>query len=62
MREQFRQEMRELTETLVLQAQAAAKAINGAAASLKDANLALAERVIDADHNIDLLERNIDEI
>ncbi|VEI13134.1 phosphate signaling complex protein PhoU [Trueperella bialowiezensis] len=62
MREQFRQEMKELTDTLVLQAQAASKAITGAAASLKDANLALAERVIDADHTIDMLERDIDEM
>lgn len=62
MREQFRQEMRELTETLNMQARAASKAIDGAAASLKDANLALAEQVIDADQSIDLLERNIEEM
>ena len=36
--------------------------MNGAAASLTDANLALAERVIDADHSIDMLERNIDDM
>lgn len=62
MREQFRQQMQELTDTLILQAQAASKAMNGAAASLKNANLALAERVIDADHSIDMLERNIDDM
>ena len=62
MREQFRQQMQELSDTLVLQAKAAAKAMNGAAASLTDANLALAERVIDADHSIDMLERNIDDM
>ncbi|WP_300047885.1 phosphate signaling complex protein PhoU [Trueperella sp.] len=62
MREQFRQQMQELSDTLVLQAKAAAKAMSGAAASLKDANLALAERVIDADHSIDMLERNIDDM
>lgn len=62
MREQFRQQMHELSDTLVLQAQAAAKAMAGAAASLKDTNLVLAERVIDADHCIDMLERNIDEL
>lgn len=54
--------MQELSDTLVLQAKAAAKAMNGAAASLTDANLALAERVIDADHSIDMLERNIDDM
>lgn len=62
MREQFRQEMKQLTETLEIEAQAAAKAIKSAAASLKDANLALAEQVIDSDSSIDLLERNVDEM
>lgn len=61
MRKQFRQEMATLTDTLRMEARAAAKAMENAAASLKDANLLLAEKVIDADASIDLLERNIDE-
>lgn len=61
MRKQFRQEMATLTGTLRMEARAAAKAMENAAASLKDANLLLAEKVIDADASIDLLERNIDE-
>ncbi|MDO5025129.1 MAG: phosphate signaling complex protein PhoU [Trueperella sp.] len=61
MRKQFREEMATLTDTLIMEARAAAKAMENAAASLKDANLALAEKVIDADASIDLLERNVDE-
>ncbi|MFY9262594.1 MAG: phosphate signaling complex protein PhoU [Actinomycetaceae bacterium] len=62
MREAFRQEMKQLTSTLTLEAKAAAKAIKGAAQSLKEANLTLAERVIDADAKIDMLERELDEM
>ncbi|WP_455952182.1 phosphate signaling complex protein PhoU [Arcanobacterium haemolyticum] len=62
MREQFRQEMHDLTKTLTLEAQAAAKAMKRAAAALKDANLAVAEQVIDSDSRIDLLERHIDDM
>lgn len=62
MREQFRLEMEQLTETLKLEAKAAAKAMVRASESLKDANLALAEKVIDADSKIDLLERELDEM
>ena len=61
-REIFRQEMQALSETLVIEAKEAARAIDRAAKSLKDANLALAEQVIDSDHSIDLLERNVDEM
>lgn len=62
MREQFRLEMQQLTETLKLEANAAAKAMKRASESLKDANLSLAEKVIDADSKIDLLERELDEM
>lgn len=62
MREQFRQEMHDLTKTLTLEAQAAAKAMKRAAAALKNANLAVAEQVIDSDSRIDLLERHIDDM
>lgn len=62
MREQFRLEMKQLSDTLDIEAQAAAKAIKGAADSLRDANLALAEQVIDSDSAINLLERNVDEM
>ena len=62
MRHEFRKEMSLLEDTLKLQAREAANAMKRAAASLKDANLALAESVIDADHHIDFLERNVDEM
>lgn len=62
MREQFREEMKELNELLTAEARAAAKAMRQAAESLENANLALAEQVIDSDSKIDLLERNVDEL
>lgn len=62
MREQFRQEMKELYALLTAEARAAAKAMRQAADSLENANLALAEQVIDSDAKIDLLERNVDEM
>ena len=62
MRHEFRKEMSLLEDTLKLQAREAANAMKRAAASLKDANLALAGSVIDADHHIDFLERNVDEM
>lgn len=61
MREQFRQQMHELSDTLVLQAQAAAKAT--ACRRLTQRYQPRPRRsVIDADHCIDMLERNIDEL
>ncbi|QCX47623.1 phosphate signaling complex protein PhoU [Arcanobacterium haemolyticum] len=54
--------MHDLTKTLTLEAQAAAKAMKRAAAALKNANLAVAEQVIDSDSRIDLLERHIDDM
>lgn len=62
MREQFRNEMHELYDTLIAETKGAARAMRLAAESFKDANLALAEQVIDADQKIDLLERNVDEM
>ncbi|MGO1592628.1 MAG: phosphate signaling complex protein PhoU [Ancrocorticia sp.] len=62
MRHEFRKEMSLLEDTLTMLAHQSAKAMERAAASLKDANLALAEQVIDADHQIDFLEQNVDEM
>ncbi|KMY23272.1 phosphate transport system protein [Actinobaculum suis] len=62
MREEFRNEMRVLEETLTLMARSASKAMDQAAQSLRDANLGLAESVIDADSHIDHLERQIEEM
>ncbi|MCI1932725.1 MAG: phosphate signaling complex protein PhoU [Ancrocorticia sp.] len=62
MRYEFRKEMHELQDTLTAQARGAATAMRRSAASLRDANLALAESVIDADAQIDLLERTVDDM
>ena len=62
MRYEFRKEMAELQDTLTAQARSAATAMKRSAASLRDANLALAESVIDADAQIDLLERTVDDM
>ncbi|MDR6939740.1 phosphate signaling complex protein PhoU [Arcanobacterium hippocoleae] len=62
MREQFKAQMGQLNETLIAEAKAAAKAMSRAATALADANLSKAEKVIDADKHIDLLERAIDEM
>ncbi|XCB29271.1 phosphate signaling complex protein PhoU [Arcanobacterium hippocoleae] len=62
MREQFKAQMGQLNETIIAEARAAAKAMDRAATALADANLTKAERVIDADKHIDLLERAIDEM
>ncbi|MCF2707017.1 phosphate signaling complex protein PhoU [Arcanobacterium haemolyticum] len=62
MREEFRKEMTLLQDTLTTQAKAAATAMSRAAASLRDANLALAETVIDADQQIDFLEQYVDDM
>lgn len=62
MREEFRKEMALLEDTMTTLAKAAATAMKRAAASLRDANLGLAEAVIDADARIDFLERNVDEM
>ncbi|AZQ77748.1 phosphate signaling complex protein PhoU [Flaviflexus ciconiae] len=62
MREIFKQEMQQLGDDLLKQGREAARSMEGAAESLKNANLALAEQVIDADKRIDALERNLDEM
>ncbi|WP_124039962.1 phosphate signaling complex protein PhoU [Neoactinobaculum massilliense] len=62
MREEFRREMNTLERTLAQEARSAAKAMKRAASSLEDPNLALAESVIDADINIDNLQRDADEM
>lgn len=53
MRELFHQQMNRLNETIVLEAKAVAKAMNRASVAMRDANLAKAEKVIDADRKID---------
>ncbi|MBM9432386.1 phosphate signaling complex protein PhoU [Flaviflexus equikiangi] len=62
MREIFRQEMQQLGDDLLKQGREAARSMERATESLKDANIALAEQVIDADKRIDALERNLDEM
>lgn len=62
MREIFRQEMQQLGDDLLKQGREAARSMERATDSLKDANIALAEQVIDADKRIDALERNLDEM
>lgn len=62
MRVEFHKELELLHRTLAAQAQAAATAMRRASASLRDANVALAEQVIDTDTHIDLLERHVDEM
>lgn len=62
MREIFRQEMQQLGDDLLKQGRETARSMERAAESLKDANIALAEQVIDADKRIDALERNLDEM
>ncbi|MDY5584232.1 MAG: PhoU domain-containing protein, partial [Arcanobacterium sp.] len=62
MRDQFVQQMNQLHHTLVSEAKAAANAMRRAAVALRDTNLNKAEKVIDADKKIDLLERAVDEM
>ncbi|MGO1622946.1 phosphate signaling complex protein PhoU [Flaviflexus sp.] len=62
MREIFKQEMQQLGDDLLKQGREAARSMEGAAESLKHANLARAEQVLDADKRIDALERNLDEM
>lgn len=62
MRQEFRKELKILQDNLRMEANAAAQAMRRASRSLKDANLALAESVIDADSTIDSLERYVDEL
>lgn len=62
MREIFKQEMKDLVDDLLKQGQEAARAMERSTESLKSANLALAEQVIDTDRRIDALERNLDEM
>lgn len=57
----FRQELQQLGDDIVCEARATATAIEKAARALREANLVLAEQVIDADQHIDLLERAVDE-
>ena len=61
-REIFRQEMQQLGDDLLKQGRETARSMERAAESLKDANISLAEQVIDADKRIDALERNLDEM
>ena len=61
MREQFRNEMKNLQDTLEFEAAAAAKAMKRAAQALQEANLTIAQKVIDADRDIDILQRTIGE-
>ncbi len=58
----FHKQMNQLADTLVMEANAAAKAMNRASKAFSDANLAKAEKVIDADRKIDFLERSVDEM
>lgn len=61
MREQFRNEMKNLQDTLEFEAASAAKSMKRAARALQEANLTVAQQVIDADRDIDILQRTIDE-
>nr|WP_223147002.1 phosphate signaling complex protein PhoU [Flaviflexus equikiangi] len=54
--------MQQLGDDLLKQGREAARSMERATESLKDANIALAEQVIDADKRIDALERNLDEM
>lgn len=62
MRQEFRKELKILQDNLRMEANASAQAMRRAYRSLKDANLALAESVIDADSTIDSLERYVDDL
>ena len=61
MRELFTRELEKVTEDLVEMATDVVTAIEGASVALQTADLAVAERVIDADAAIDELERELDE-
>ena len=61
MREQYTRELEKVTEDLVEMAGDVATAIEHASAALQQADLAVAERVIDADVSIDEMERRLDE-
>lgn len=61
MRKIFHQELQQLGDDIVSEARATATAIDKATRALREANLVLAEQVIDADQHIDLLERAVDE-
>ncbi|MFH5824939.1 phosphate signaling complex protein PhoU [Georgenia sp. AZ-5] len=61
MREIFKQEMEQLREGLVAMSGSVATAIEKATTALRTADLTLAEEVIDADRQIDALERELDE-
>ncbi len=60
-REIFKQEMEQLREGLVTMSGSVATAIEKATTALRTADLTLAEEVIDADRQIDALERELDE-
>lgn len=61
MRAIFTAELEALGEDLVRMSQLVEKAVSSAGTALLDVDLALAEQVIDADHTIDALERDLDE-
>lgn len=61
MREIFRFEMQELGDGLIDMARHMARAIDHATTAMRTADLTLAEQVIDADKQIDALERDLDE-
>ncbi|MDY5128752.1 phosphate signaling complex protein PhoU [Actinotignum urinale] len=62
MRQEFRNEIKSLNKRLRQQARSAARAMDRAAESLRDSNLALAESVIDADADIDELQRQVEDM
>lgn len=61
MRAIFTAELEALGEDLVRMSQLVEKAVSSAGTALLDVDLALAEQVIEADHTIDALERDLDE-
>lgn len=62
MRAIFRQELEQLGDNLIEMSQLVATAVQKAAKALADADLALAEQVIDEDEQINELERTVDEM
>ncbi len=62
MRAIFRQELEQLGDNLIEMSQLVATAVQKAAKALADADLALAEQVIDEDEHINELERTVDEM
>ena len=61
MREAYRDELDSITSSLVQMTNLVGSAMNRATTALLDADLALAESVITADENVDLLYRDVEE-